>query len=382
MPNQKGSIAIIIGVIVILAALTAAYYFGQKNSLNLKPNSSPPVPVVETKAVDKQEIMDWQKFNLKFGQINIYYPPKWVVRAMPPYSVWDYHYIDFFPVDHSVVTSDHIISLNVQRKLSFPNPNYIPTPTPQDNFVIPSLGDKPNAYYNQQDNSTIIIFTRNGVEYVLSLDLNQGLRANLDPANLTDIFNKMAKTIEFTDQAGSCDDPVLKPLSDFPSDFILLNHHKSDGSDPVKYYYPDMISPTNSSPNIKSSFPTNDDLIRYFALIYQKDGGTFDDTTAFQKTVVPINGTREVWLTDKTAIIGVNCSIKPGPNALSGDFVASQDGSDLFAIDLYGKSDNPQKLWGVANWNINTLKGARDTVYIKRANKWQAYKAINYSIGL
>lgn len=245
--NQKGSLPIIISIIVILIALTGAYYLGQKNSFKVTQSnpSSSPVAVVETKAFEKKEISDWQKYNLKFGQINIYYPPKWLVKDVDYLAAnygSDYRSIYFFPVEQSVVTEDNIIYLSVQLDQSQNPPVFLP-----DNFIIPALGDKPNANYSQQNNQTTLTFKHSGVLYILSLNLDAGLRTKLDPTQLTDIFNKMAKTLEFTNQTGTCDDPVLKPLADFPANFMLVNRHASDASDKVAYYYPEVLNPGTNS---------------------------------------------------------------------------------------------------------------------------------------
>lgn len=372
---QKGFAPVVILVAILIPAFVIGGFFlyqykYKKGDLIL--NSTP------KEQPEQQKPADWQTFKFKFGQIAVSYPPNWFVKVNDKNSNTN-QYIDFFPgKNKSVISGDYIITLRVNTIN-----DYDRVEKGQLNYSLPGLGKEQNASFTQQYGLTAIKFTKDGVYYDLSMDINKSLSQKLDPGEVNDIFIKMAKSIYFFNELGTCDDPVLKPLYDFPSHFTLGNDHQSTGKDKVlnSNYALEQSYPTYT-PGPEASFSAS--AIDYgshrrFYVGYAKDGSPFQDE-GLSKKVVPVKGNRNYATEFETEILNVNCPDQGIINNYYRPYFITEDQNEQFGIALYGYSSNPNQLWGVDKWDIDLLKKTRDTVYAKRGSSWQKYTANLYQV--
>lgn len=387
--RQKGfsPILIIITVVLFVILLEGGYlvyqYLPKPLFTGISTKKEASVVATDTK---KAEIpSDWQTFNFKYGQMKISYAPGWLVKYVMQLTS-SYQYVDFIPAKTgSVITSDYIITLNVSVPQK-PYTSYESSASaqyyyyaPQNNFNIPGLGEGMNAYFDQQSNYTSVKFLRNGVQYSLGADIARALQQKMDPAEITSIVTKMAKSIEFTKETGTCDDPVLAPLTTFPDNFVLSNYHDSDRTDMPTGYWPNVTTGANYDYQNGLDQKTKGDSRRFFLISYEKNGQSFEDSAAFQKSAVLITGGYYYSMdTDATTLMYVNCIDKIPTGKAPQFFSIGSDSKDPFQIAIYGASNNPQNLWGVTKWNTDLLKKTRGEVYIKMGNQWQKYSAKDF----
>ncbi len=165
-----------------------------------------------------------------------------------------------------------------------------------------------NAFFSQQSSSTTIYFTRNGIDYVLSANIAKALEQKMDPAEITSILTQMAKSVQFTQELGTCDDPVLQPLKTFPDNFTLSNYHDSDKSDTPTGYWPNvtLIGNYNDIEGLQQKAKYSSK--RYFLVSYEKDGQPVISDSTFEKNIVLIEG-GDFYNTssNQTIITYVNC---------------------------------------------------------------------------
>lgn len=345
---------------------------------------------VVTSDSKKAEILSgWQTFNYKYGQMKIGYPKGWLVKY-DKNKISSYMPVDFIPpAKDSVITTDYMITLNVYAPAkpyyseASPSAEYYTPPAPKNNFNLPGLGEGMNAYFSQSSYSTTVYLTRNSIDYVLTADISKALNQKMDPAEITTILTQMAKSIEFTDEIGSCDDPVLAPLKNFPDNFILSNYHDSDKSDIPTGYWPNVSLIGNYNDSEGLQLKSKGYIKRYFLVSYKKEGQPFNSDDNFTKTVVPITGGDYYSvMQNHTVIFYINCmdSVKTGSPIQF--FYIGNDGLSKFEIDVYGAADNPQKLWSVDKWNTDLLKKTRSEVYIKMGDQWQKYSAKDFYTAL
>ncbi len=389
--SQKGSVVIIILLVFIILVGSFMYYqylskgFGNKDK-NISINSD---NSEKSKSKPAEVSNGWQTFDYKYGQMKINYPPGWLVK----YDIErtsSYRPIDFIPPQKgSVITTGYIISFNVyvaQKPYyseSSSSTQYYNPPPPRNNFNIPALGEGMNAYFSQGSGSTAIYLTRNSVDYVLTANIAKALELKMDPAEITSILTQMSKSIQFTQDLGSCDDPVLQPLSSFPDNFILSNYHDSDKSDKPTGYWPNVSLDGNYNDIDGLQQKANYGSKRYFLVSYAKEGEPFTTNSNFEQTVVSIQGGDYYSISDnQTILIYVNCADKVQSGYPVQFFYIGNDGINKFEVPVYGAFDNSRKLWGLDKWNINLLKKTRNSVYIKMGNKWQKYSANNYYVAL
>lgn len=374
MPKNTQGFSLILLILLVSIILVGA---GIGYVSFLRPKATQPQEEVQIPDAIKEQTKSWKDYKLKYGQIALKYPPNLLVKHIPS-NYYASQYVDFFYVNDDSTLGERVITLEV----GFPQDNeyqqagaYGTNLFDKPNFIIPSLGSEPKAFYSQQNNMTEISFTKDGVRYRLTVDLYQVNSQKLDPVVINNLLDTMAKTITFTNEQGSCEEPVLKPLSDFPNYFVLSNRHKSDNKDPFKGYG------TNPNGRLYENDKINNHGMRTFLVSYEKDGASFSSTQEFQKTIVPISGYKGYSYDnkDKTGLLYVNC-----PNDFTDNeeqiYRVGEDSSDPFAVNIYGLSSNPTKLWGQEKWNTDLLKQTRNTVYIKMGDKWQKYKASDYIV--
>lgn len=365
--NEKGIAALAVLLILLVMGVGSVYiYFKYRYKIA----SETPI---------SQETKDWQTYEFAFAQVSIKYPKNWLIKSVYKGPA-EYKYVDFFPlIDGSVIAGDRIISLGAglpydiggvdDESTQSAYPNYTRY-TKDFNFTIPALGNKPNAVFEQQQDFTTIKFERKGIEYSFSADMYQVLNEKMDPSEVTSVLTKMAKSVQFVDRKGSCEEPTLEPLTDFPGSLVLSNRHESDKSDPILGYFPKITLENNDS--LRQDAKRNPD--RFFIVSYSKEGSPFSDSGDFSKTVVPITGSKDPWTKDRTSLLFVNCPELLGSSKYAYIYKIVE-GDSPFGVQIYGLSENPSKLWSVNSWNVDLVKKQRGTVYIKMGDKWQEYKA-------
>ncbi|MBI2021791.1 hypothetical protein HYS93_02830 [Candidatus Daviesbacteria bacterium] len=408
MPKREFGFAPVIVVLIVLLMLTAvaAYLYISKSNPNLLPNFKKSEQEPDKEGNNSKAVVPdtWQTFKYKFGQISISYPPNWFVKTNFNISSTT-QFIEFsMGKDKTVLAGDPLISLSV----GMPRDNYsgvypiavpmeesaqdgevgskvlIDTPpyyTSNLNFTIPALGDKPNASYSQYQDISSVTFIKDGVAYTLSAYIYRANEQKLDPGELNSILSKMAKSIRFNKEQSSCDDPVLKPLDDFPTSFTLATVHNSDGRDTISGYGLTPTLTTDQKFNLPDYAKGN--LQRIFLVNYEKSGNSFKEDENFKKSIVAIAGSLYSYpAEDQTSILNVNCPEYLTKASYYQPFVISENTSDPFNIAVFGSSSNPQELWGQAKWNAQLLKKTRSIVYIKRGDFWQKYSAKDYFVNL
>jgi hypothetical protein len=410
--KQSGFASIVI-ILVLIIIIAAAFFL--KDTLLAKFKN-----IKTDQSIDeiKKETKDWQTYNFKYGQINIKYPEGWVVRSPDNYPS-DYKYVDFLPVkEGSQISNSNIITVsagipyvepfyetNVSNEVAMDNFNdssysgtlLPPPPLPpldQDvsmskmypsqpyiqpnNFNIPALGAGDNAFFNQQQDQTVITFKKDGVDYTLIANIYSVLQEKMDPAEVTATLTKMAKSVSFTQELSSCDNFVLKPLTTFPENFVLANSYRSDKKDQVMGYTLD-INTNIDKYSLEQTARSNSD--RIFTVAYKKDGQPMEKSEDLMKGIVNIEGRGDIWSNNLSVLYLVNCAdylTKPNVTKDYRIYRIGNSNESPFNLELYASADNPNKLWGAKEWNINLLKQTRGTVYAKMGDKLQKYTATNY----
>lgn len=396
--NEKGVISVVVLVIVLLITAGVGgyiYKFGFKMPFPKSPTAASPAEVVQ---VDPKETDGWQSYLIKYGQIRVKYPQNWLIKDnQSPMS--GIRYIDFmYSKEPGVISGDYILNVSIGKSSELSG-NYQGL---EKNFTIPSLGGTNNSVYSQYSGSPSIYFEKDGVGYTVSMHTEAALREGIDPGEAVNILTKMARSVTFEQVADSCDSPVLKPLITFPSSFILVNRHLSDGKDVAKSYWPQieqtgavppppLISPEqmelDKSLGVEDagdpSHTTNIDVkrLRFFAVAYQKSGEPFPESAEFRKGVVQVEGGSNVTdLETATGLFNVNCPELTGKEILNDIYRIDHKGNEPFALEVYGKSSNATNLWGAKEWSTTLLKKTRNEVYVKRGETWQKYTAKDYYV--
>lgn len=380
--KDKGNIPLIVLVIGAVLLIGGFIYFSGKLK-NENPTISDEI---------RSQTADWQSYKFKYGQAELRFPKGWLVKEA--YSgPAEYKQVDFYPVkENSVIGSDYIITFSASSPykseiydlspvkeiapldssssgmISAEQPFY--SNSANYNFSIPALGNKQNAHFDQQYNYTSIRFQKDGVEYSLSADINRALEQKMDPAEVTKVLTQMAKAITFFEAEGSCEEPVLKPLKDFPKSFVLVNNHESDRTDSVNGYFPNINPDPSELISLQAKSKNVPD--RIFMAIYEADGKPIAEDSSV-KSLAPISGGTDTFNKNKTVLMYVNCVNEIKDSGFTSSLYHIGDESHPFNIQIFGASDNPEKLWGVKEWNSKLLRTQRGTVYVQRGAIWQKY---------
>lgn len=418
MPAKKGQsgIASIVILLVLLIAVIAGVFFFKDKILT---KFSQKGPQLSNEEVEK-ETKDWQTYNFKFAQVALRYPQGWVVKSPDSFTA-DYKYVDFLPIKgNSEISINPFITVSaglpyedpyynyeVKREApvestdagSLPPPPALPadniedltedlskvaysTPEPRKNFNIPALGEGENAVFSQEQDQTIIRFKKNGVEYTFTANIYTVLQEKMDPVEVNSVLTKMAKSVTFTTEVSSCENFVLKPLADFPQDFVLSNAYASDKKDPISGYSLDI---NNSFDKVSLRQTAQSTSERVFVVSYKKEGQPFEASEPEMKKLVNLEGGGDLWANNLTVVSLVNCAKDlTNPQVMKDQriYKIGETAKNPFYLELYASSDNPSKLWGAKSWNIDLLKQTRGAVYVKRGDKLQKYTATNYYVTL
>ncbi len=413
MPVQKGQsgiASIVILLSLLIAVIVGVFFFKDKILSKFQSQKGPQLSNEEV----KKETKDWQTYNFKFAQVSVRYPQGWVVRP-PDNSIADYKYVDFLPIkDNSEISINPFITISAglpyedsyyykEEPVAFSKESsdsgflppdlppseyedapkdYYPPQTVKNNFNIPALGEGENAVFSQQQDQTIISFKKDGVEYTFTANIYNVLQEKRDPIEVNSTLTKMAKSISFTTELGSCDNFVLKPLADFPQDFVLSNAYNSDKKDPVSGYSLDIH---NNYDQVSLRQTAQNTSERIFVVSYKKEGQPMGATEEEIKKLVNIEGGGDLWANNLTVVSLVNCAKDLTNSQVIKDqriYKIGETSKNPFNLELYASSDNPAKLWGAKTWNVDLLKQTRGSVYIKRGDKLQKYTAANYYVTL
>lgn len=404
--QQRGFSPIII-ILVVILVLSAGFYFYKDQILSKFTKEKPS----RTTEVTNKETEEWKVYNFKFGQISIKYPPEWVVRSPDNYPS-EIKFIDFQPLKSgSEISDQYMVSVSAgvpyeysyppaPKMLSLPIPNidsidssgsvdikaplgygqeYISLPAPviNNNFNIPALGEGQNALFEQLQDQTSISFRKDGIEYRFTANIYAALQQKLDPVEITDVLTKMAKSVTFTDEVSSCSNFILKPLSDFPDNFVLGNSHQSDKKDQVSGYYFDINANTDKYQLDQTAASTAE---RLFIISYTKEGQPQPESTLI-KNLVPVEGGGDIYGNNLSVLYLVNCAgdlLKQGTIKDTRIYKIGNSRTNPFNLELYADSKNPTRLWGTKDWSINLLKETRGTVYAKIGDKLQKYSATSF----
>ncbi len=332
-----------------------------------KPSSLPSLPPADLSSVN-MDVNTWQEQTIYPLGLIVKVPKGWISNTCPTGGGPTYCTTFGPPIDpnQNGGYSGPLMVVDIDPYVDKSDPARTKSP----NYSIPAIGTSNNATLFSDAGGPRLIFKYAGVgQYYMFRLSPTGDQEGYDPQALK-IMQQMVNSIRFT-EVSDCTSPAVLPLKNFPSDFELINYHDSDGTDPVVKELSDNVATIKKGDNP-----------RVFIVQYVKSGAAFNASSDFLSSVSLINPYSGWGDTNGTGIEAVNCSRLILPEletSGTSNFHLAKDTSDPFGIIVYGKGDNPAKLWGVAHWNTRLLQSTRNEVYIKQGNLAQRYTATTYS---
>lgn len=351
----------------------------RRNSIGDLSNFAPTItptktPIKQTLSLLKPGVK-WTRVTQEYGAYSVSIPESWemsdcdggggptecadirIVKRRDPTNDFQYFYIvqSYDDASESAVLKNNILN--------------------NSNFDIAGLGDEHRAYFDTKDKNLSISFLLRGNLFTATIEGNRIEELGYITSDLEDVFKKVVGSLRPETIVSSCSNPTLVPLAKFPTNFTLSNNHKSDGSDKAVNYWPYTTKPKERS----FDGTAKRGGLAAFMVRYKKSGASFTSDDTFSKSVIPIEPVDNSFSESGTDLYHVNCADteEDGPG-FEQPFKISHNPDDLFRVELYGNSSNPQALWSKEEWNIELLKQTRNTVYVKMGSSWQKYTAYGY----
>src|SRR3989344_8470455 len=355
--KRQSGIASIVIIFVLIIILGAGFFLLKDNLLSKLQNKNKTDQSIEE---IKKETQDWQTYNFNSISAGIpYVEPRYeVIDEVVIESPQDSSYSGSLPPPPPLPP----IYKGLQEAI------YAQPESPPNNFNIPALGEGDNAVFNQQQDQTVITFKKDGVDYSLTANIYAVLQEKMDPAEVTAILTKMAKSVSFAEELSGCDNFILKPLTDFPENFVLANSYNSDKKDPVSGYGIDVKGAVDRY-SLEQTAQSNSE--RIFTVVYKKEGQAINSSEELMKGLVNIEDGGDIWSNNLSVLYLLNCADFLTKQNVIKDYRIYKVGESTqspFNLELYASSENPAKLWGAKVWNINLIKQTRGIVYAKMGN--------------